>query len=135
MNIKNIIIEHYKNFFDLHAKGITLNEDDHLNLDWAEDLVKNCFIHNVSDSFIDSVKKEMLDWYGFDLTYEQVKNYLESKMLKFFDTVEREDYANFLGKTITGMYYPYNGSNDEYVNEFFKRLRENSTEKGYKWVG
>ena len=55
--------------------------------------------------------------------------------MKFFDTVEREDYANFLGKTITGMYYPYNGSNDEYVNEFFKRLRENSTEKGYKWVG
>ena len=92
-------------------------------------------ISDVSDSFIDSVKKEMLNWYGFDLTYEQVKNYLESNKLNFFDTVEREDYVNFLGKTITGMYYPYNSSSDEYVKEFFKRLRENSTEKGYKWVG
>ena len=47
MNIKNTIIKHYKKFFDLHAKGIALDEDDHLNLDWAEDLVKNCFIPNV----------------------------------------------------------------------------------------
>lgn len=47
MNIKNTIIEHYKKFFDLHAKGIVLDEDDHLNIDWAEDLVKNCFIPNV----------------------------------------------------------------------------------------
>ena len=50
MNIKNTIIEHYKKFFDLHAKGIALDEDDHLNLDWAEDLVKNCFIPNVVSS-------------------------------------------------------------------------------------
>lgn len=48
MKIKNTIIEHYKKFFDLHAKGIALDEDDHLNIDWAEDLVKNCFIPNVS---------------------------------------------------------------------------------------
>jgi len=47
MNIKNTIIKHYKKFFDLHAKGIVLDEDDHLNIDWAEDLVKNCFIPNV----------------------------------------------------------------------------------------
>lgn len=47
MNIKNTIIEHYRKFFDLHAKGIALDEDDHLNIDWAEDLVKNCFIPNV----------------------------------------------------------------------------------------
>jgi hypothetical protein len=48
MNIKNTIIKHYKNFFDLHAKGIALDEDDHLNIDWADDLVKNCFIADVS---------------------------------------------------------------------------------------
>jgi hypothetical protein len=47
MNIKNTIIEHYRKFFDLYAKGIALDEDDHLNIDWAEDLVKNCFIPNV----------------------------------------------------------------------------------------
>ena len=47
MNIKNTITEHYRKFFDLHAKGIALNEDDHLNIDWAEDLVKNCFIPDV----------------------------------------------------------------------------------------
>lgn len=46
MNIKNTITEHYRKFFDLHAKGIALDEDDYLNIDWAEDLVKNCFIPN-----------------------------------------------------------------------------------------
>lgn len=46
MNIKNTIIEHYKKFFDLHAKGIALDEDDHLNIDWAEALVKDCFVPN-----------------------------------------------------------------------------------------
>tara|TARA_R110000782_G_scaffold16029_2_gene46361 strand:- start:1729 stop:2028 length:300 start_codon:yes stop_codon:yes gene_type:complete len=52
MNIKNTIIEHYRKFFDLHAKGITLDEDDHLNIDWAEGLVENCFIPNVRESII-----------------------------------------------------------------------------------
>ena len=104
------------------------------NMKTFEEYSSELNISDVSDSFIDSVKKEMY-WYGFDLTYEQVKSYLESNNLNCFDTVEREDYVNFLGKTITGMYYPYNGSSDEYVKEFFKRLRENSTEQGYKWVG
>ena len=104
------------------------------NMKTFEEYSSELNISDVSDSFLDSVKKEM-DWYGFDLTYEQVKSYLESNNLNCFDTVEREDYVNFLGKTITGMYYPYNGSSDEYVKEFFKRLRENSTEQGYKWVG
>lgn len=38
---KNDIIKHYRDYFDLHAKGILLDEDDHLNIDWAEDLIKN----------------------------------------------------------------------------------------------
>jgi len=41
---KNEIIAHYKDFFDYHAKGIALDEDDHLNLDWAEALVEKCMI-------------------------------------------------------------------------------------------
>ena len=57
MNIKNTINEHYRKFFDLHAKGIALDEDDHLNLDWAEDLVKNCFIPNVM--YWRDIEKEM----------------------------------------------------------------------------
>lgn len=92
-------------------------------------------ISGVSDSFIDSVKKEMLDWYRFDLTYEQVKSYLESNKLDFFDTVEREDYADFLAKTITGMSFPMNGDSREYKDTFYKKLRENSTDNGYKWLG
>ena len=58
MNRKNTIIEHYKKFFDLHAKGIALDEDDHLNIDWADDLVKNCFIADVSN------RRELLKAFG-----------------------------------------------------------------------
>ena len=41
---KNEIIKHYKDFFDLHAKGIALDEDDHLNIDWAMQLVKDIIL-------------------------------------------------------------------------------------------
>jgi hypothetical protein len=48
MNIRNTIVKHYRKFFDLHAKGIALTEDDYLDIDWAESLVKDCFIPVVS---------------------------------------------------------------------------------------
>jgi len=60
MNIKNTIIEHYRKFFDLHAKGIALDEDDHLNIDWAEDLVKNCFIPHVVEQREQLKSKEQI---------------------------------------------------------------------------
>ena len=69
MNIKNTIINHYKNFFDLHAKGIALDEDDHLNIDWAEDLVKNCFIPNIagqSEQLVCDCGDSNMTWYGND---------------------------------------------------------------------
>lgn len=88
----------------------------------------------VSDSFINSVKKEMLDWYGFDLTYEQVKKYLEINKLDFFDTVEREGFSDFLGRTITGMSWPWNGHAQDYKDEFFRKLKENSEKYGYVWL-
>lgn len=75
MNIKNTIIKHYKKFFDLHTKGIALDEDDHLNIDWAEDLVKNCFIPNVinwvavSDSLPDHLEKVIM--YGKRTEYNE----------------------------------------------------------------
>ncbi len=34
------IIQHYKSFFDI--EDMVLAENDHLMIDWAEDLVKNC---------------------------------------------------------------------------------------------
>ena len=37
---RNEIIKHYKDFFDLHAKGIALDENDHFVIDYAEDLIK-----------------------------------------------------------------------------------------------
>lgn len=57
---KNEIIKHYKDFFDLDAKGIALDEDDHLNIDWAEDLLKNCSIPGVSEIGIKE-KKSLLN--------------------------------------------------------------------------
>jgi hypothetical protein len=44
------------------------------NMKTFEEHTSELNISDVSDSFIDRVKKEMLDWYRFDLTYGQVKN-------------------------------------------------------------
>ena len=83
MNTRNKIIEHYKKFFDLHAKGIALDEDDHLNLDWAtaliEDLTKaeKLPIHDVSH------QRELL----FDFEEYWNKNNCDGE--NFSDVVDR----------------------------------------------
>jgi hypothetical protein len=56
MNIKNEIIEHYKKFFDLHAKGISLDEDDHLNIDWAVNFFESHL--STKDKEIENLEKE-----------------------------------------------------------------------------
>ena len=92
MNIKNTIIEHYKNFFDLHAKGIALDENDHLNLDWAEDLVKNCFIPNVRLSLPDA-KQAVAEMYSKEDWAEVLKDYEYglgiSKMIGFEELMDK----------------------------------------------
>jgi hypothetical protein len=92
MNIKNTITQHYNKFFDLHAKGIALDEDDHLNIDWAEDLVKNCFIPNVRLSLCDAKQTvaEMYskkDWDDVLIDYEYGLDI--SKMLGFEDLMDK----------------------------------------------
>jgi len=82
---KNEIIKHYKDFFDLHAKGIALTEDDHLNLDWAEDLVKNCTIPDVVQqrklllAFSSYVNKHELKEADDQITDYSIKEFLKSQ--------------------------------------------------------
>ena len=88
MNIKNTIIKHYKNFFDLHAKGIALDEDDNLNLDWAEDLVKNCFIPNVINWV--ATKDELPPLHKYVLLYKVDNDEHKVEFIHEFDlTTER----------------------------------------------
>lgn len=69
MGVKNKIVKHYRDFFDLHAKGIALTEDDHLNLDWAENLVED--LTNEKNS-------ELLERYNEAIeVLEEVVSYLE----------------------------------------------------------
>lgn len=90
---------------------------------------------NISDSLIKSVQKEMLKYYLFDLTYEQVKSYLEDNELNVFDTLEREEYAYYLSKEICDMRFPLNSDSEEYKKEFYQKLRRKAQEKGYIWLG
>lgn len=90
---------------------------------------------NVSDDLIKSIQKEMLDYYLFDLTYEQVKKYVEKNMLNTFDTYEREDYASYLAKKICDMDFPMNGDSEESKKHFYQILKEKAPEKGYVWLG
>lgn len=90
--------------------------------------------------FIDEVKREMRSWYGFELTDEQVKEYLEDVeertgvLLEWFDTTEREDFAYFITSKVTGMEWPMYGSSQEYKNTFYKTLEEQAPLYGYKWI-
>ncbi len=88
----------------------------------------------VTDELIESVRKEMRSFYAIDLTYEQTKEYLDSKNLQTFDTWEREDFGHFLAKKITGMEWPANMDSSEYTQKFFNKLIENAPKMGYKLI-
>ena len=74
------------------------------------------------DIFIIDIKKQMLEWYGIDLLPQQISDYVENTGIKYFDTIEREDFADCIAKEITGMSYPRNKDTDEYKKEFFNKF-------------
>ena len=82
---------------------------------------------------IEDIRNIMKDWFAFELTNRQVEDYLMENPLQYFDTIEREDYADYLGRKITGMSFPRNGDSDKYKIDFYKKLKVNSSKLGYIW--
>lgn len=66
---RNKIIKHYKSFFGLEDTG--LGEDDHLMIDWAESLVKDCNLHIVTNSALPELNKFAVS--NFDTIAEMTK--------------------------------------------------------------
>jgi hypothetical protein len=86
------------------------------------------------NQLISEIKKEMLD-YGFDLTEEQISDYIQIKNLQMFETNEREEYLDFIAKNITGMSFPSYGDTTSYKQNFYQKLRKNAKNKGYNFSG
>jgi hypothetical protein len=86
------------------------------------------------NQLISQIKKEMLD-YGFDLTDEQISDYIQIKNLQMFETNEREEYLDFIAKNITGMSFPSYGDTNSYKQNFYQKLIKNAKNKGYNFSG
>jgi hypothetical protein len=97
---------------------------------------ENFFIRGgmTKNQLISKIKKEMLD-YGFDLTDEQISDYIQIKNLQMFETNEREEYLDFIAKNITGMSFPSYGDTTSYKQNFSQKLRKNAKNKGYNFSG
>jgi len=88
----------------------------------------------VHDELVSEIKESMNYWGGFDLTTEQIVEYLKIYSTHFgFDTVERENFLDFLGKKIVGMAWPLNGDSKEYSDKFFDKLKREAKNKGYNY--
>jgi len=87
----------------------------------------------IMEALVKEIKETMMDWFCFDLTNEQIEEYLKENPIKWFDTVEREDYADYLAKKITGLNFPLNMDTKEYKDNFYKQLTIKSKEMGYRW--
>jgi hypothetical protein len=83
--------------------------------------------------FVNDIRNEMKDFYGVDLTEEQVRERIEDKDLDVFDTHERSCYIQYIAREITGMDYPCNGDSHEYSRIFWDKLKNNHKDKGYEW--
>lgn len=80
------------------------------------------------------IKNEMSDWCGFELTDQQVDEFLkEYPEAIHFDTVERENFADYIAKKVTGMSFPMNGDSQEYKQKFYAEMKINSKRMGYIW--
>ena len=89
-----------------------------------------------SKKIIREIQDDMLNYFGFKLTDEQVKDYLinnKMKSLRSFDTGYREEYVDYLANEITGMDFPMGIDSKETRKKFFDELAKNSREKGYEW--
>jgi hypothetical protein len=95
-------------------------------------------LDNPSFELIEEIKKEMKAWYGFELTDSQVIEFIyyhnEQHSLDCFDTLEREDFSDYLAQKITGMEWPMNGSPQSYKDHFYHTLITKSSELGYTWL-
>lgn len=81
----------------------------------------------------DKIKQEMNDWYGFVLTDQQVDDFLnEYPQAVYFDTLERETFADYIAEKVTGMSFPMNGDSQEYKREFYAKFEENAKQMGYE---
>jgi cell division protein FtsI/penicillin-binding protein 2 len=85
-----------------------------------------------NEELFEQIKKEMLDWYGFDLNNKQIREYVFKTNISHFDTFEREEYVNKISFEITGMDYPCGGDLEGYKEKFFSLLKNNALKKGYK---
>ena len=84
---------------------------------------------------IKDIQNDMKSFYKFDLTDKQVIEYLKVTPLKYFDTIEREDFVNFLANKITGMDQTCYGDSETYKKEeFYKKMNENIEKFGYVWL-
>lgn len=104
-------------------KEITREENKQL---W-EEMLKNNTTQNIKKfneyyTFISDIKKQMMDWYGIDLLDQQISDYVKNTGIKYFDTLEREDFLDCIAKEITGMSYPMNKDTEEYKKQFFDKF-------------
>jgi len=74
------------------------------------------------EELINLIQKEMISYYGIDLTRDQVVKYVIDNNLEVFDTLEREDFADYIAVKLTGMHWPLNMDSEEYKKEFYKKL-------------
>lgn len=89
---------------------------------------------------IHAFQKEMEFWYGFELTEEQVNEFLDSEYCSpnmpfdgIIDTDDRDRFGDFLANKICGAnYWVTNGDPQEEKEKFFKDMRENAPRMGYK---
>jgi hypothetical protein len=86
-------------------------------------------------NIIEEIKNQMHDCFGFDLTNKQIMEYLEEyPEAKYFDTQERDQFADNIAKKITGMHYPLYKDSEEYVTKFYKLLKKKACEHGFKLI-
>ena len=84
-------------------------------------------------TIIEEIKHDMQDWFSFELSAKQIREYLRENKIEFLDTVERDCMADWLSQRITGMNWPCVGDTKEHKEKFLKLMEKNSEIKGYVW--
>ncbi len=87
-----------------------------------------------NDDLVKTIKVEMLEWYRLDIHDTEIKKYINDCNIKYFDTIERENCADYFSKILVNMKFPRNRDSDNYKKIFYQKIKDNSSEMGVKYI-
>lgn len=85
-------------------------------------------------SLIQNIKNDVKYYYNIEVEEGVIKDYINKNNVESFDTVIREEFADYLSNILIGMNFPRNKDNDNYKKIFYEKIKNMQSKNGIKYI-